>query len=159
MIDDWWLRIEDWGLTIDYWCRPWTKNLPWKCLPNNPHGWSHFQCQVNIFDTYWVVYPSSKEVSPKVRALRAMTRSDASPYADQKIIALPKPHFFWKIRKFSQKKIPKKSFQRRKLKNCKSSETCFAEVSCRSEPCSRGKRPFEVSKKKKTKFASWRSKR
>ena len=75
-----------------------------------------------------------------------MTRSDASPYADQKIIAPPKPHFFWKIRKFSQKKIPKKSFQRRKMKNCKSSETCFAEVSRRSELCSGGK-PRAVMKR------------
>ena len=37
-------------------------------------------------------------------------------------------------------------FQRRKMKSCKSSETRFAKVSRRSELCSRGKRPFEVSK-------------
>ena len=42
----------------------------------------------------------------------------------------------------------KKKFQRRKMKHCKSPETRFAKVSRRSEPCSRGKRPFEVSKKK-----------
>ena len=40
-----------------------------------------------------------------------------------------------------------KSFRRRKIKSCKSSETRFAKVSRRSEPCSTGKRPFEVSKK------------
>ena len=61
-----------------------------------PNGWSHFSCQVNVFDTYWVVYPSSKEVSPKVRALRAITFYDASVNADQKILAPPKPHFFEK---------------------------------------------------------------
>ena len=33
------------------------------------------------------------------------------------------------------------------MKSCKSSETRFAKVSRRSEPCSGGKRPFEVSKK------------
>ena len=43
--------------------------------------------------------------------------------------------------------LSKKFFQRRKMKCCKSSETRFAKVSRRSEPCSGGKRPFEVSKK------------
>ena len=114
MFDDWWLRIEDWWLMIDVDLGP--KIYPENVCQKNPHGWSHFRCQVNVFDTYWVVYPSSKEVSPKVRALRAMTRSDASPYADQKIIAPPKPHFFWKIRKFSQKKIQKKVFSVEKWK-------------------------------------------
>ena len=33
------------------------------------------------------------------------------------------------------------------MKRCKSSETRFAKVSCRSELCSRGKRPSEVSLK------------
>ena len=33
------------------------------------------------------------------------------------------------------------------MKSCKSSETRFAKVWRRSEPCSTGKRPFEVSKK------------
>ena len=33
------------------------------------------------------------------------------------------------------------------MKNCKLSETRFAKVSRRSELCSGGKRPFEVSKK------------
>ena len=35
-------------------------------------------------------------------------------------------------------------FRRRKIESCKSSETCVAEVSRRSEPSSRGKRTFEV---------------
>ena len=79
-----------------------------------------------------------------------MTRYDASPYADQKIIAPPKLQFLEKKigpENFRKKKKPKKKIQRRKMKNCKSSETCFAEVSRRSELCSGGKRPFEVSKK------------
>ena len=33
------------------------------------------------------------------------------------------------------------------MKSCKSSETRFAKVSRRPEPCSRGKRPFKVSQK------------
>ena len=43
-------------------------------------------------------------------------------------------------------KFPKK-YQRQKMKICKSSETRFAKVSRRSEICSGGKRPFEVSNK------------
>ena len=38
----------------------------------------------------------------------------------------------------------KKIFRRRKIESCKSSETRFPEVSCRSEPSSRGERTFEV---------------
>ena len=36
-------------------------------------------------------------------------------------------------------------FRRRKMKRRTSSETCFPKVSRRSEPCLKGKRPFEVS--------------
>ena len=42
------------------------------------------------------------------------------------------------------KKISKKFVRRRKIESCKSSETRFPEVSCRSEPSSRGERTFEV---------------
>ena len=42
------------------------------------------------------------------------------------------------------KKIRKKIFRRRKIESCKLSETRFPEVSCRSEPSSRGERKFEV---------------
>ena len=41
-------------------------------------------------------------------------------------------------------KIRKNNFRRRKIESCKSSETRFPEVSCRSEPSSRGERTFEV---------------
>ena len=77
-----------------------------------------------------------------------------------------KSHSSSKTSPFQKKKWPPKIFakkkqkqnRRRKTKNCKSSETRFAKVSRRSELCSRGKRPFKVSKKK-FKFASRRSKR
>ena len=123
-----------------------------------PNGWSHFRSQVKVENTYWVFYPFSKEVSPKIRALRAITLKDASANADQKFIAPPKPHFLL------QKSAPeifakissKKHFRRRTMKSCKLSKTRFAKVSRRSEPCSGGKRPFEVSNKK---IASRRSKR
>ena len=59
-------------------------------------------------------------------------------------------------RRFLQKKNPKKKFRRRKMKNCKSSETRFAKVSRRSEPCSGGKRPFEVSKKNRNSRVDFR---
>ena len=39
------------------------------------------------------------------------------------------------------------NFRHRKIKSCKSSETRFAEVSCRLEPCSRSKRPFELRRR------------
>ena len=45
--------------------------------------------------------------------------------------------------KIFEKKLSKKKIRRRKMKSCKSSETRFAKVSRRSEPCSGGKRPFE----------------
>ena len=48
-----------------------------------------------------------------------------------------KPEFCWK-------KNWEKFFRRRKIESCKSSETRFPEVSCRSEPSSRGERTFEV---------------
>ena len=68
------------------------------CYQNiiTPNGWSHFWSQVKVENTYWVIYPSSKEVSPKIRAVRAITFYDAASNADLKIIAPPKPHFFWK---------------------------------------------------------------
>ena len=61
-------------------------------------------------------------------------------------------------RKFFSQNFARNFFRRRKMKNCKLSETRFPKVSRRSEPCSRGKRSFEVSKKK-SKLASWLSKR
>ena len=42
------------------------------------------------------------------------------------------------------------------MKTCKSPETRFPKVSRRSEPCSRGKRPFEVSKKNRNSRVSVR---
>ena len=66
-----------------------------------PNGWSHFRCQVKFFDTFWVIYPFSKEVSPKIRAVGAITFHDASANADQKFIAPPKRHVFEKS--FSEK--------------------------------------------------------
>ena len=53
-------------------------------------------------------YHFSKEVSPKIRAVRAITFHDASANADQKFIAPPKRHFFEKIADSEKKKIPKK---------------------------------------------------
>ena len=47
--------------------------------------------------------------------------------------------------KIFEKILSKKFVRRRKMKSCKSSETRFAKVSQRSEPCSRGKRSFKVS--------------
>ena len=52
--------------------------------------------------------------------------------------------FFFGDENFHQKILPKKCFRRRKMKCWESSETRFGKVSGRSEPSSRGKRPFKV---------------
>ena len=58
-----------------------------------------------------------------------------------------------KLAKTSQKRFPTPNnspgniFFGRKLKCWGSSETRFGRVSCRSEPCLRGKRPFKVPEK------------
>ena len=46
-----------------------------------------------------------------------------------------------------KQKLTSKKFEIWKMKSCKSSETRFAKVSRRSELCSGGKRPFEISNK------------
>ena len=76
----------------------------------------------------------------------------------QTLVAPPKRHFVEKTNRPLENLFSKNNFQRRKMKTCKSPETRFPKVSRRSEPCSGGKRPFEVSNKK-SKFASQRSKR
>ena len=50
--------------------------------------------------------------------------------------------------RFAEKK-KKKTFWRRKIEVCKSSETCVAEVSRRSEPSLRGERTFEVRRRRR----------
>ena len=78
--------------------------------------------------------------------LQAITFDEESASDGQKFIALPKRHFFEK-KSFLKNKSPKNSFGRRKMKCRESSETRFPKVSRQSEPCSRGERPIEVSKK------------
>ena len=56
----------------------------------------------------------------------------------------PKTPINWLYAKFVLEKHRQTFFRRRKMKRCKSSETCFPKVSRRSEPSSRGKRPFEI---------------
>ena len=101
------------------------------------------------FSTHWVVYPLAKEVSPKINALEAITFYDERASDAQTCLAPPKRQFLenknWPP-KFSEIVLVQNVFQRRKMKSCKSSETRFAKVSRRSELCSGGKRPFEISK-------------
>ena len=112
-----------------------------------PNGWGHFRCQVQVQNTFWVVYPFAKEVSPKINELQVITFDDASANADYKFVAPPKPHFFEIDPGNFRKNFIKNFFWRRKMKSCKSSETRFPKVSRRSELCSTGKPPFEVSEK------------
>ena len=51
----------------------------------------------------------------------------------------------WKNKFNPETCLPILFFRRRKMKCSKSSETRFPKVSCRSELCSRGQRPFEFS--------------
>ncbi len=65
----------------------------------------------------------------------------------QTIVAPPKNLFIDFTQFFFEKKSPKHIFRRPNMKCRESSETRFGKVSRQSEPCSRGKRPFEISKK------------
>ena len=49
--------------------------------------------------------------------------------------------------KFSIRDFSQQIFSASKTKRLESSDMCFGKVSRRSEPCSRGKQPFEVSEK------------
>ena len=68
----------------------------------------------------------------------------------QKFLAPPKRRILEKRidAKTFETKSSKQIFGHRKMKCRESSETRFGKVWCRSELCSRSKRPFEVSKKK-----------
>ena len=65
----------------------------------------------------------------------------------QKNLAPPKSAENREKPKKNPKKCSKKDFRRQKIQSCKSSETRFAEVSRRSEPCSKDKRAFEVRRR------------
>ena len=60
-------------------------------------------------------------------------------------VARQKPRQISEKRKFRSENFAKKNWGRRKMKRRESSETRFGKVSWRSEPCLRGKRPFEIS--------------
>ena len=61
-------------------------------------------------------------------------------------VACQKPSLFGEKRKFLSKKFADFFFRGRKMKRRKSSETRFGKVSCQSEPYSRRKRSFKVSR-------------
>ena len=65
----------------------------------------------------------------------------------KKSLAAPKSSENHEKPKTNRQKLIEKIFRRQKIESCKSSETRFAEVSRRSEPCSRGKRTFEVRRR------------
>ena len=108
-----------------------------------PNGISRFWCQVKDFDTYWIVYAFSKEVSPKINELQAITFYEERANDVLALVAPPKRHLVEK------KNDPKKIltlFQKNcsASKNCKSSESRVAKVSRQSKLCSVDKRPFEI---------------
>ena len=71
---------------------------------------------------------------------------DAEPDLEVGAAVLPSKHRENLI--FRSKHLIKQIFGNKTFFVWESSETRFRKVSRRSEPCSRGKRPFEVSKKK-----------
>ena len=58
-----------------------------------PNGWGHFRCQVQVQNTFWVVYPFAKEVSPKINELQAITFYDERASDAQTHPAPPKRQF------------------------------------------------------------------
>ena len=74
-----------------------------------PTFWSHVQWQVKDFDTYWVVYPFAKELSPKINELQAITFDQESASDAQTIVAPPK-HLFIDLTQFLSKKHEQKVF-------------------------------------------------
>ena len=94
-------------------------------------------------------YPFAKVRREKINELQAMTFDEESANDAHTAVAHPKHQFIGFTPKISfDENFAQKDFGRRKMKCWESSETRFGQVSCRSEPCSGGKRPFEVSKKK-----------
>ena len=116
---------------------------------HQPPECSHVWYQVKVQNKNRICYPITEEVSLKINELQAITFYEESASDAQKFIAPPKCHFL-ETKNLPAFSVLKKKLQRRKMKSCKSSETRFAKVSRRSEPCSRGKRPFKVSKKSKS---------
>ena len=98
----------------------------------------------------YLFYPSAKSRRElKIKTL-GVTFRGASAYYVSKSIAPQKQavcrfsdEFFFD-ENFHQKILPKKCFRRRKMKCWESSETHFPKVWGRTEPYSRGKRPFKV---------------
>ena len=82
--------------------------------------------------------------SPGNNFSRRICQRGSKIHSSSKKSLLSKNSWIPKNKKFQ------KSFRRRKMKNCKSSETRFAEVSCRSEPSSRGKRTNEKTNERRT---------
>ena len=85
-----------------------------------------------------------------------MTFDDGRATEAQTIVAPPKHLFIDFTPKLFCEKYHQCFFRRRKMKCCKSSETFLAKVSRRSEFCSGGKMPFEVSKKNRNSRVSVR---
>ena len=119
-------------------------------LAKNEKAWSHFWPKVGGKNRNYLFYPSAKSRRElKIKTL-GVTFRGASAYYIQKSIAPQKQavcrfsddFFFW--RNFSSKNFAQKIFRRRKMKCWESSETHFPKVWGRTEPYSRGKRPFKV---------------
>ena len=122
-----------------------TKN---KISISKPQGWSFFGLKIKPKNRLYHVYPFATDRREKINELQAMIFDEESANEAQKILAPSKNLFidFTPIF-FLKNKSPKHVCRRPKMKCRESSETRFGKVSRQSEPCSRGKRPFEISKK------------
>ena len=107
------------------------------------HGISRFLSKIHQKHKVYHFYPFIKARNEKINELQAITFRDLSATSAETGLAPPKRAKRQKKFKNFQKRFSK-NFGRRKIKSCKSSETCFPKVSCRSEPSLGGKRPFEI---------------
>ena len=107
------------------------------------NGISRFWSKIYQKHKVYHFYPFVKARNEKINELQAITFRDLSATSAETGLAPPKRAKRQKQIKNFQKRFSK-NFGRRKIKSCKSSETCFPKVSCRSEPSSGGKRPFEI---------------
>ena len=101
---------------------------------------SHFSQKTGVKNTFLFFYPSAKDRNELNIGEIVVTFQDASAHYAQKIVAPPKRRKHEKtLRLFEAVKTRHKFFFRggcrRKMKCGESSETRFAKVSGRSEPC------------------------
>ena len=122
MIDDWCLMIDDWGLMIDDWCRPWTNDLPRKCLQKKSTWLKSFSVPSQRFRHILNRLPLLQGSLPKNKGswgnnfLRRICWGGSKSHSSSKTSPFQKKNG---PRRFLQKKIQRKNFgvEKRKIAN------------------------------------------